>query len=988
MGNQTLSCSIIFMKHITRTILTLSLTLIYVTGFAQPGAEIEVNNKPTKYENRKLRAEKTGEKKLTLPKRVLQNTITHYNYYFNANNRLNEVISRAKASNKDDYSQLLPFYNYSLDVTSQDKTELDSIIYKSTAGILLHDLRNDWIDNMYLILAKAYFFRKDLDSAGLTLQYINFAFAPKEGGGYDIPIGSNASNETGEFSIASKENKGVKKLIKHQPSRNEAFLWQVRNFVERDEMPEAAGIIEILRNDPNFPKRLKTDLYQTMSYWFYKQKVYDSSAYYLSKSLNEADNGQEKARWEYLIAQMYQLANNNDLAVEYYDKSIRHTNDAVMDVYARLNSIRINKSDKKDYLQDNIDALVKMAKRDKYENYRDIIYYAAASIELERSKYDPAQNFLLKSVEFSNNNPVQKSQSFLLLGDLNYNRKSYPAAASYYDSVDVNSLASQEDKDRVTLRKPPLKILADNAVIIYNNDSIQALAKMPEDQRDAVLRKVAKQLRKEQGLKEDKNDVLSSNPAVKQQATDLFDKSNKGNDFYFYNASAKATGFNEFKAKWGDRPNIDNWRRQTAVNRRSFITGAGDVDKPIKTPTDKKEPDNSFESLLMSLPLTQEKMGASNKAIADALYANAKTLTDKLEDYPSAILVYEELLRRFPNTEYKEEALFNLVYAYEKTGDKLKADAYRKELLQSSPSNPWVNQIKNPTTSKFTPKQKAATKKYEDIYNMFIEGRFAEALTEKKAADSVYGKSYWTPQLLFIEAIYYVKEKQDSAAIKVLTDLSTAYASNPLAAKAKTMIDVLKRRSEIETYLTNLNTPATADKPANTTPVTTNQPAAVNNPPQKTDKPAQSVTTNVPVNKKDTTAGKPVAIQNFKFVAIDPQYVAVLLDKVDEVYASEARNAFNRFNREKYYNQKIDMTSAKVDAQYNLVLQGPFTDAAAAMDYIDKVKPVTPGRILPWLAADKYSFLIISNTNLEALKANKDVSGYKQLLKQTFPGKF
>lgn len=111
----------------------------------------------------------------------------------------------SKTAFKDDYSQLLPFYNYTLEQTSQSKQDLDSIIYKCTTGILLHDLRNSWIDNMYLLLAKAYFFRNDLDSAALTLQYLNFSYAPKEDGGYDKPIGSNASNEAGEFTIATKE---------------------------------------------------------------------------------------------------------------------------------------------------------------------------------------------------------------------------------------------------------------------------------------------------------------------------------------------------------------------------------------------------------------------------------------------------------------------------------------------------------------------------------------------------------------------------------------------------------------------------------------------------------------------------------------------------------------------------------------------------------------------------------------------------------------
>ncbi|HEX8279409.1 MAG TPA: hypothetical protein VF540_11970, partial [Segetibacter sp.] len=362
---------------------------------AQPGAEIEVK-KPKKYENRKLASERTGEKKFTITRKLYQNTVTHYNYYFNANNRLNDVVNTAKTAFKEDYSQLLPFYNYTLEQTSQSKQDLDSIVYKCTAGILLHDLRNSWIDNLYLVLAKAYFFRNDLDSAGLTLQYLNFSYAPKEEGGYDKPIGSSASNENGEFSIATKEKNSIwTKLTSRPPSRNESFIWQIRNHIEKNELPEASGVIEILRHDPNFPKRLTTDLNEVLAYWFYKQNVYDSAAVYLSQALNEASTNQEKARWEYLIAQMYQLSNKNEEAVNFYNRSIAHTIDPVMEVYARLNSIRINRTDNKNYIQENIDELLKMARRDKYANYRDIIYYAVANIELERDNFSNAENALL-----------------------------------------------------------------------------------------------------------------------------------------------------------------------------------------------------------------------------------------------------------------------------------------------------------------------------------------------------------------------------------------------------------------------------------------------------------------------------------------------------------------------------------------------------------------------------------------------------------------
>lgn len=981
--------------HTGRFLIT---TLIFLSGWlvgmSQPGAEIEVK-KPKKYENRKLASEKTGEKKFTIPRKLYQNTVTHYNYYFNANNRLNDLVNTAKASFKDDYSQLLPFYNYTLDQTSQSKQDIDSIIYKCTAGILLHDLRNSWIDNMYLVLAKAYFFRNDLDSAGLTLQYLNFSFAPKEDGGYDKPIGSNASNEVGEFSIATKEKNSIwKKLTSRPPSRNESFIWQIRNHIEKNELPEASGVIEILRHDPNFPTRLQTDLHEAMAYWFYKQQAYDSAAYYLSGALSEAANNQEKARWEYLIAQMYQLADKNEEAVKFYDRSISHTTDPVMDVYARLNSIRINRADKKDYLQQNIDALLKMARRDKYLNYRDIIYYAAANIELERDNYLNAQDDLLKSVKYTTNNPAQRSQSFLLLADLNYKRKSYSDAYNYYDSTDVNMLPTPEDKDRVTLRKPPLKTIAENLTTITTQDSLQALAKLPVEQRDAIIKKQAKALRKAQGLKEE--DTPGSNPAVKQMP-DLFSENNKSTDFYFYNSSAKARGFSEFRARWGERPNVDNWRRKSALDRQ--VQRISDVDDvPSKAVTaDQKVIDNSYEGLVQNIPTTQEKLDASNKSIMDALFSSGQTFMNKLEEYPDAVVAFEELLRRFPNAQNKEEALFNLSYAYEKTGDKVKADQYKKQLISTSPDGKFAKLVSNPQSNKNSAQANPATKKYEEIYKLFIEGNFDEAKNQKKNADSTYGKSFWTPQLLFIESIYYIRQKEDSSAIKVLTDLSTLYNGDPMAARAKTMIDVLRRRKEIEDYLTKLEVTRNEDVNTvgnnNASTATRTVAGTVVPPTPVVGDSANVKNSTLPVPspstiKKDTVATPPVVVKNFTFVASDPHYVVVLLDKVDPVYASEARNAFNRFNQEKYYNQKIDISGLKLNEQFNLVLEGPFADANAALEYIDKVRPIAKSRILPWLTAEKFSFMVISNANLDVLKANQDMDAYKVLIQKAIPGKF
>src|SRR6476619_5411198 len=194
-----------------------------VIAYTQSGFNVDLN-KPEKYENRTLGSEKTGQKKFNFSRRFIQNTFTHYNYYFNANNILKDIVDQAKTSSPDDYTRLLPFYNYSLDVTSA-RGELDSVIYKCNAGILLHDLRSDWVDNLYLLLGEAYFYKKNFDSAEHVFRYINYAFAPKEEGGFDIPIGSNASKTNGVFSIATKEDSRFpKSIVSEPPSRNDAIL--------------------------------------------------------------------------------------------------------------------------------------------------------------------------------------------------------------------------------------------------------------------------------------------------------------------------------------------------------------------------------------------------------------------------------------------------------------------------------------------------------------------------------------------------------------------------------------------------------------------------------------------------------------------------------------------------------------------------------------------------------------------------------------------
>ncbi|MFZ1801148.1 MAG: hypothetical protein WAU24_14865, partial [Chitinophagaceae bacterium] len=520
-----------------------------MASFSQPGSTIELK-KPKPYENRTLASEKTKEGKLGFGKKLFQNTITHYNYYFNAATRLQEIQDQAKDGFRDDYTKKLPFYNYTLNATATN-SDIDSVINKCNAGILLHDLRNDWIDNLYLVLGEAYYYRKNFDSAAQIFQYINYAFAPKDDG-YDIPVGSNVSSKNGIFSIATEEKKEniLRKTFSTPPNRNDALVWMARNFIENGQYDKASGVLEILRHDPVFPERLQPELHEALGYLFYNLNIYDSAAYHIGLSLDLAATKLEYARKEFLMAQLYHLAGDNENAVKYYAKAAGHTTDPVMEVYANLNSISDVPNDTTSVLQQKLDNLLRLAKKDKYEDSRDIIYAAAAKVAMDMNDKVLAEKLLRKSVAVSVENPQQKSRSFLALADMEYGQNIFIPAKNFYDSVETSSLDSL-DKVRVNYRLPPLSTISANLTTISTQDSLQALAKLSENDRNAAVKKIVRYLRKLKGLSDEPD--VNVNAAVQLQSAPTLFSTNKG-DWYFNNNTLKGQGYGQFRANWGNRP--------------------------------------------------------------------------------------------------------------------------------------------------------------------------------------------------------------------------------------------------------------------------------------------------------------------------------------------------------------------------------------------------------------------------------------------------
>jgi len=972
------------------------------TAFSQPKWTFDLfgrEEKPPQYEEKLLASEKTDSKKFTIFRHFIHNNVTHYNYYFNANTKITTVVESAILSQQDDYSKLLSYYPYNLENTASQSSELDSVIYKSTAGILIHDLRTDWVDNLYFLIGKSYYYKKDFDTAALTFQFINYNLFPRKKKEEDDRIvGENSRAHSNVLSIADKEKRNIfKRAFTLPPSRNDALIWLAKTFIEQDKYGEASGMINILQHDPNLPKRLKDDLSEITGYWFYKQQNFDSAAVYLEKSLSNINDKEIKTRQYFLLAQLYELSGFFDKASHYYTKAAQKTPNPLLDIFARLNDAKMlrNAGDMVE-LDNSIATLLKMAKKDKFESYRDIIFHSAGELSLKKPDTSSAVIFFEKSLANNNNNLPYLNKSHLQLGKIAYIQKQYKKAADHYDSLDVAFLDTKEDSAEVANRISALRKIATQIDIIQLEDSLQMLAMLSDKEREIIIKKAIKKSRNESNTNASteimQENALSSTFENKSSSSDLFENNNKG-EWYFYNNNLKSSGFNEFKSKWGKRENVDNWRRSSASTKNNYILNGGDPfaagDVPMRSDSTLKiQSTVNYEDLLATVPIKQEQKDKSNLHIGKALIELAHLFELELEDYQQAVFTYDIYLQRFPDSLAGGEIYLGLYHCYTKLNNHVKAIYYKNLLDSFFKDSKYSMMLNNPALLQPDKNNPVAESLYQRIYDLFLEGKYEEALNLKDKADCDFGEHYWTPQLLYIWAIYCTKCTNDHEAIALLSNIVKNYPTSPLKEKAITLISVLNRRVEIEKYLTGLQITRNA------------QGDLLIVPQEKTIEITKVKDTGVVVKKvevvesknsvivKDSAATILPAIENgvYKWLPEKLHYVVMLLNNVDGIYINEAKNGFVRFNRQ-YNFSNIVINKDVIDAQKSMLIFSSFGSADASLVYCDKLKKAAPSEI-SWLQPSKYSFFIISEDNLQLLKSTKDLDGYKMLLNKVYPGKF
>ena len=618
------------------------------------------------------------------------NTTARYNAYFYAKERLQEVEDAIETNHQNNFNEILKIYSdVDSGVINSMRDQLEEVIKKASIAIQRHP-NSRWVDDSYILVGKSRYYSGDFVNAIETFKYVN---------------------------TKSEDDN----------ARHVALVWLMRTFLDYNEENNAIAVSDYLKKEKINAANYRL-LELTRAYLYEKREDYDEMVKHLVNVAPGLTKKENSARMHFLIGQIYQQKGFDAEAYNYYNICLKNNPNYELSFYARLNMAQVTELADQNDVKKTRKYFVKLLKDRKNLEFKDKIYYEMANFEIKQDNFEKAIEYYKSSVASSVTNPRQKGYSYLKLGEIYFNHfKNYEIAKAYYDST-VNVLPKDDDIfTRVSERQIILADFVDQIQTIHLQDSLLSLSKMDTSSLYTYLDEVIAEKQKQ--AEEAAKSVEENRKRGNVSQTDIFNPftqnnaltASSGSTWYFYNQNALSLGQSEFKRIWGDIPLEDHWRRS---NKSSTTEFAQEDSNEIINPENPQESDiagpvagNTREQYLATIPFTQEAKDQAMMKIETAYYNLGKIYNFQLEEEEEAAGSFEELIDRFPESEYTPEVLY-LLYLIYKDLDNDKYHEVALRLTSVFPNTTFAKLVNNPN---YREESNIASEKLKTYYKKAYE---------------------------------------------------------------------------------------------------------------------------------------------------------------------------------------------------------------------------------------------------------------------------
>ena len=635
--------------------------------------------------------------------RKYHSTTARYNGLFNANELLRLSLITYDGSHKDDFYTFLP-----VNPLPNDKDvigmypAIDTAIAKCTKVIEDHSMPNavdmyykeaeynNWIDENWITIGKALYYRRDYEKALKNFEFVKRFFI-KDPSTYIAELWiAKIYIELNKYSDAKLILDGLNEIAQEQKQKKfKDFI----PFLNRKKGDAAK---------PTMKQSLQLEIYKAYSDLAMKRKDYEDAIDGLQLAISKTNSPREKARFNYILAQLYQYTNNSGSASHHFNKAVSASASFEIAFNARLNRALSDGSEgvKKD--------LKRMARDSKNAAFKDQIFYALGLVELNNNQKQEAKEYLTKSAFYSISNKRQKAMAYEKLGDISFFDKEFVPAQKYYDSCARFMPEDYPNAEIVKNKSVKLFDLVKALETAAFEDSVQRIAKLSYNDREVFLKETLIQLRKEiQDIKE-----RDAAKLLALQSNSLPNNNVKASKFIFNNPKLRETGFTEFKKLWGARDNEDDWRRNDKLSINTF---AYSVDSTEKIAGQQTKDSLSIEKLLKDIPLNDSAFSQSQLRLIDALYTSGILFKEVLLENNLAEKQFESVLalRLFNITDLS--AAFQLFRLNEQNK---KSEKYKSYILDKYPNSDAAKYFLDPD---FYLKQKKNAEESQKDYLKLLE---------------------------------------------------------------------------------------------------------------------------------------------------------------------------------------------------------------------------------------------------------------------------
>ena len=739
-----------------------------------------------------------------------------------------ESIYDLEMQHQDNYNKILPLYKYREAGNPKVVAEkLDKAIEKVSIVVALHRYSN-WTDDCYLLIGKAEYLKQDFEAAEETLEYMVAQFKPstlkkikktddskkkkksspkkkkrrKNSKKHRIPVSKKDRTtpkeeiepgitmiSLGDNKVAIEDGKPESYFLRHRPSYQEGLLWLARTYIERENYFEADRIIyQLTKNAGTFPY-IRRDLAVVEAYYYLKQRRLTDAIAPLERAIDLARDRMLKARYTYILGQIYQRTDKNDLAFQAFQKVLKLRPPYEMDFSARLNMTKMSWAQSGGSMDAARKDLDRMLKDLKNLEYKDQIYFAMAEIDLKEGNKEQAIQNLRNSLASSSSNSAQKTEAYLMLANLYFEAEKFVETKKYLDSTLIVMPNTDERFSQVRGLALSLTDIAKNLEIIQLQDSLLTLGNLSEEERFAMAAEIKKA--QDEALRKALLESAKEDPARPGIAGNSGGPKAGGvkSDFFAYDDRSVKRGIKDFERKWGNRPLEDNWRRGTrtlALETEGEEPGEQEAKSSALTQED-------VDAIFRDVPKTPEDIEAAHKKIMEALFALGRLYREKLDNETRAIDALEELLQRYPETNYRPETLYLLYLAY--TDSRNTSDAKRcYDLLTSEfPDSPYALMLTDPDyLAKTRDREQRINDYYNEVYAVFKRGQYSDAYDRIVKVSTLFGgNNSHTPRFELLKAMCLGNMEGKGEYVAALKDLIERFPEAPEQKQARELLRLL-----------------------------------------------------------------------------------------------------------------------------------------------------------------------------------------------------